>query len=80
LKIKDKAGLANVVADNLPCLGPEVNPNEELLIDELFSDVKLLAISHQATPMVCRFGELQSMWAVATRSISSTKEEVPFQC
>jgi len=50
LKIKDKAGLANVMADHLSRLGPEATPNEELPIDDSFLDEKLIATSHQATP------------------------------
>ena len=50
LEIKDKAGFANVVADHLSRLGPEVTPREELHIDDSFPDEQLLAISHQATP------------------------------
>jgi len=50
LEIKDKAGLANVVADHLSCPGSEATPREELPIDDSFFDEQLLAISHQATP------------------------------
>jgi len=50
LEMKDKVGLANVVADHLSRLGPEATPREELPIDDLFPDEQLLAISHQATP------------------------------
>jgi len=50
LEIKDKAGLASVVADHLSRLGPEATPREEIPIDDSFPDEQLLAISHQATP------------------------------
>ena len=50
LEIKDKAGLANVVANHLSCLGPEATPSEELPIDDSFSDEQLFAISQQAAP------------------------------
>jgi len=38
LEIKDKAGLANVVADHLFRLGPETTPSEKLPVDDSFSD------------------------------------------
>jgi len=50
LMIKDKAGLANVVANHLSRLGPEATPCEELPIDDFFPDDQLFAISHQSTP------------------------------
>jgi len=50
LQNKDKAGLANVVADHLSRLGPEATPIEELPIDDSFPDEQLLAMSHQTTP------------------------------
>jgi len=50
LEIKDKVGLANVMADHLSCLGPKATPTEELPIGDSFIDEQLLAIFHQATP------------------------------
>jgi len=38
LEMKDKVGLANVVADHLSRLGPEATPREELPIDDSFPD------------------------------------------
>ena len=38
LGIKDKTGLANVVADHLSHLGPEATPSKELPIDDSFPD------------------------------------------
>jgi len=49
LKMKDKSGMENVVADHLCCLDHKVTPSEELPIDDSFLDDQLLAISHQAT-------------------------------
>jgi len=43
--IKDKARLANVVADHLSRLGPEATPSEELPIDISFPDEQLFTIS-----------------------------------
>jgi len=50
LEIKDKAGLANVVADHFSRLGPEETPSEEIPIGDSFSSEQFLAIFHQATP------------------------------
>jgi len=50
LEIKDKAGLANVVADHVSRLGPESTPIEEPSFDDSFPDKQLLAISQQAAP------------------------------
>jgi len=49
LKIKDKAGLTNVVAHHLSRLGPEATRSEELPIDDSFFDEQIFTISHQAT-------------------------------
>jgi len=42
--------MENVVVDHLSHLGPESTPSEELLIDYLFPDEQLLAISYQVSP------------------------------
>ena len=38
LEIRDKARMANVVADHLSCLDLEATPSKELPIDDLFPD------------------------------------------
>jgi len=48
LEIKDKVGLANVVADHLSRLGPEAAPSEELPVDNSFPNDQLFFISQQA--------------------------------
>ena len=50
MEIKDKAGLGNMVTDQLCRLGPEVTPNEEISIDDSLSDGQLLTIFHKSTP------------------------------
>ena len=49
-EIKDKAGLANVIANHRSHLGPEATPRKELSIDDTFPDKQLFAISQQGTP------------------------------
>jgi len=50
LEIKDKAGLANLVADRLSRLGSKATLSEELPIDDSFPDEQLFSISQQAAP------------------------------
>ena len=50
MEVKDKAGLPNVVADHVSCLGPETTPSEDLPMDDSFPVEQLFAISHQVTP------------------------------
>jgi len=49
LKIQDKTGLENVIANHLSCIGQEATPIEELPINDSFPDDQLLTISHEAT-------------------------------
>jgi len=64
LEIKDKAGLANVVADHLSCLGPDVTPREELPTNDSFPDEQLLAISHQANPWFADLVNFKVCWVL----------------
>jgi len=45
LEIKNKVGLANVVADHLSRLGLGATPSEELPIDDSFPNEQLFTIS-----------------------------------
>ena len=80
LEIKDKAGMANMMANHLSHLSPKATPSEEFPIDDSFPDEQLLAVSHQATLWYADLVNFKVCEVVTTGSISSIKEEVPFQC
>jgi len=67
LKIWDKAGHENVVADHLSHLGPEATLTEELPIDNSFPNDQLLVISYQAAPWYADFVNFKVYGVMPTR-------------
>ena len=67
LKIRDKVGRENVVADHLSRLHPEATPIEEFSIDDSFPNDQFLTISHQVMSWFADLVNLKVCGAMPSR-------------